>query len=145
MVGPFFNDEFGDVYGVIYALQGEGFTDAERKDVADDVRQKLLQVPDVAKVELFGVQDQKIYIEASQKRLATLGLDLNAVLDQLGQQNAVASAGSVQTPLDVVQVGLDGSFNSVEDLKAMPIRSALAPSGWVTSPMWCAAPSIRRR
>ncbi|MFP8833619.1 efflux RND transporter permease subunit [Hydrogenophaga sp. XSHU_21] len=124
VVGPFFNDEFGDVYGVIYALQGEGFTDAERKDVAEDVRQQLLRVPDVAKVELFGVQDQKIYIEASQKRLATLGLDLNAVLDQLGQQNAVAPAGSVQTPLDVVQVRVDGSFNSVEDLRAMPIRSA---------------------
>jgi multidrug efflux pump len=124
VIGPFFNDEFGDVYGVIYALQGEGFSDAERKDVAEAVRQQLLRVNDVAKVELFGVQDQKIYVEVSQKRLATLGLDLNAVLDQLGQQNAVASAGAVQTPLDVVQVRVDGSFNSVDDLRAMPIRSA---------------------
>ncbi|MBX3610483.1 MAG: efflux RND transporter permease subunit [Hydrogenophaga sp.] len=123
VLGPFYNDEFGDVYGVIYALQGQGFSDAERKDVAEDVRQQLLRVKDVAKVELFGVQDQKIFIEVSQKRLATLGLDFNAVLDQLGQQNAVASAGAVQTPLDVVQVRVDGSFNSVDDLRAMPIRA----------------------
>ncbi|MBL0943946.1 MAG: efflux RND transporter permease subunit [Hydrogenophaga sp.] len=124
VVGPFFNDDFGDVYGVIYALQGAGFSHAERKDVAEDVRQQLLNVPDVAKVELFGVQAQKIYVEASQKRLATLGLDLNQVLDQLGQQNAMASAGAVQTPLDVVQVRVDGSFNSVDELRAMPIRAA---------------------
>ncbi|MEG2631222.1 MAG: efflux RND transporter permease subunit, partial [Comamonas sp.] len=61
--GPFFNDDFGDVYGVIYALQGEGFTYAELKNVADDVRQQLLRVADVAKVEMFGVQDEKLFIE----------------------------------------------------------------------------------
>ena len=86
--GPFFNDDFGDVYGVIYALQAEGFSDAEVKQFADDVRQQLLRVPDVAKVELFGAQDEKLYIEISQKRLSQLGLDMSAVLAQLGQQNA---------------------------------------------------------
>jgi multidrug efflux pump len=105
--GPFFNDEFGDVYGVIYALEADaGFSYAEVKTFADDVRQRLLRVRDVAKVELFGVQDEKLYIEISQKRLAQLGLDLNQVLAQLGQQNAVEPAGAVQTPLDVVQVGV---------------------------------------
>lgn len=98
VVGPFFNDDFGDVYGVIYALEGEGFNYAELKTLADDVRQRLLRVPDVAKVELFGAQDEKLYIEISQKRLAQLGLDFNQVLAQLGQQNAVESAGAVQTP-----------------------------------------------
>jgi len=122
VIGPFFNDEFGDVYGVIYALEAEGFSYAELKTFADDVRQQLLRVPDVAKVELFGVQDEKLYIEISQKRLAQLGLDMNAVLSQLGQQNAVESAGAVQTPLDVVQVRVAGQFNAIEDLKAMPIR-----------------------
>ena len=96
--GPFFNDDFGDVYGVIYALEAEGFSLAESKAFADDVRQQLLRVPDVAKVELFGVQDEKLYIEVSQQRLAQLGLDMNQVLAQLGQQNAVESAGVVQTP-----------------------------------------------
>ncbi len=120
--GPFFNDEFGDVYGVIYALESDGFSYAELKTFADDVRQQLLRVPDVAKVELFGVQDEKLFIEISQKRLAQLGLDLNQVLAQLGQQNAVESAGAVQTPLDIVQVRVAGQFEAVEQLRAMPIR-----------------------
>jgi multidrug efflux pump len=88
------------------------------------VRQKLLRVADVNKVELFGVQDEKLYIEISQKRLAQLGLDLNQVLAQLGQQNAVESAGTVQTPLDVVQVRVGGQFEAVEQLRAMPIRGS---------------------
>ena len=87
--GPFFNDDFGDVFGVIYALEADGFSYAEVKQFADEVRQKLLRVPDVAKVELFGVQDEKLYIEVSQNRLSQLGLDMNQVLAQLGQQNAV--------------------------------------------------------
>ena len=122
--GPFFNDDFGDVYGVIYTLSGDGFSYAELKQFADDARQQLLRVKDVAKVELFGVQDEKIYIEISQKRLAELGLDMNQVLGQLGAQNAIESAGAVQTPLDVVQVRVGGQFNDVEQLRAMPIRGA---------------------
>ncbi|MRD47347.1 AcrB/AcrD/AcrF family protein [Caenimonas koreensis DSM 17982] len=121
--GPFFNDEFGDVYGVIYALEADsGFSNAELKSFADDVRQQLLRVQDVAKVELFGVQDEKLFIEISQKRLAQLGLDFNQVLQQLGQQNAVESAGAVQTPLDTVQVRVAGQFDTVEQLRVMPIR-----------------------
>ena len=120
--GPFFNDDFGDVYGVIYALESDGFNYADLKTFADDVRQQLLRVPDVSKVELFGVQEEKVFIEVSQKRLATLGLDLNQVLAQLGQQNAVESAGSLQTPLDVVQVRVAGQFEAIEQLRAMPIR-----------------------
>jgi multidrug efflux pump subunit AcrB len=122
--GPFFNDEFGDVYGVIYALESDGFSYAELKTFADDVRQQLLRVKDVAKVELFGVQEEKLYVEISQKRLAQLGLDLNQVLNQLGQQNAVESAGAVQTPLDTVQVRVAGQFEAVEQLRAMPIRGS---------------------
>ena len=120
--GPFFNDEFGDVFGVIYALEADGFSDAEVKTFADDVRQKLLRVTDVNKVELMGVQDEKLYIEISQKRLSQLGLDMNQVLAQLGQQNAVEGAGAIQTPLDVVQVRVAGQFQAVEQLRDMPIR-----------------------
>ncbi|CAM3416774.1 efflux RND transporter permease subunit [Paracidovorax anthurii] len=122
--GPFFNDEFGDVYGVIYALEADGFSYAELKTFADDVRQQLLRVKDVAKVEQFGVQDEKLYIEISQKRLAQLGLDMNQVLNQLSQQNAVESAGTIQTPQDQVQVRVAGQFGAVEELRAMPIRGA---------------------
>lgn len=125
VVGPFFNDEYGDVYGVIYALEADrGYTYAEVKTFADDVRQQLLRVPDVAKVELFGVQDEKLYVEISQKRLSQLGLDLNQVLQQLQQQNAVEAAGAVQTPLEVVQVRVAGQFEAVEQVRAMPIRGA---------------------
>ncbi len=124
VVGPFFNDDFGDVYGVIYALESDGFSNAEVKTVADNVRQELLRVQDVNKVELFGVQDEKLYIEISQKRLAQLGLDLNQVLSQLGQQNAVEGAGTMQTPLDVLQVRVAGQFDTIESVKSMPIRGS---------------------
>ena len=120
--GPFFNDEFGDVYGVIYAIESDGFNYAEVKAFADDVRQQLLRVPDVSKVELFGAQDEKVFIEISQKRLAQLGLDFSQVLGQLAQQNAVEPAGALQTPLDVVQVRVAGQFRAVEELRGMPIR-----------------------
>jgi multidrug efflux pump len=122
--GPFFNDEFGDVFGVIYALDAPGFTPAEVKKFADDVRQQLLRVKDVAKVDQFGVQDEKIFVEIPQKRLVQLGLDLNAVLAQLGQENAVENAGTIQTPLDVLQVRIDGQFETEEQLRAMPIRGS---------------------
>ena len=122
--GPFFNDEFGDVYGVIYALESDGFNYAEVKTFADDVRQQLLRVPDVSKVALFGAQDEKLFIEISQKRLAQLGLDFNQVMNQLGQQNAVESAGAVQTPLDVVQVRVAGQFEGVEALSSPNPRFA---------------------
>ena len=122
--GPFFNDDFGDVYGVIYALESDGFNYAEVKTFADNLRQQLLRVPFVSKVELFGVQDEKVFIEISQKRLAQLGLDFNQVLAQLGRQNAVEPAGAVQTPLDVLQVRVQGQFEAIEQLRAMPIRGA---------------------
>jgi len=124
VIGPFFNDEFGDVYGVIYALSGEGYSPAELKHEADRVRQSLLRVPDVAKVELFGVQDEKVFIEVSHRKLAQMGLDLGAVLAQLGQQNAVESAGTVLSPQDVVQVRVAGQFLALDDLRTMPIRGA---------------------
>ena len=122
--GPFFNDDFGDVYGVIYAIDAPGFSPAEVKKFADDVRQQLLYVPDVAKVEQFGVQDEKIFIEIPQKRLAQMGLDLNAVLAQIGQENAVENAGMVQAPLDNIQLRVQGQFQTEAQLRAMPIRGS---------------------
>jgi multidrug efflux pump len=124
VIGPFFNDDFGDVFGVIYALEADGFSNAEVKIVADNVRQELLRVKDVSKVELFGVQDEKIYVEISQKRLAQLGIDMTQVLAQLGQQNAVEGAGAMQTPRDILQVRVGGQFETVDQLKNMPIRGS---------------------
>ena len=126
VVGPFFNDEFGDVYGTIYALSADGFSYEELKQHADRVRQRLLKVKDVNKVEIFGAQDEKIFIEISQQRLAQLGLDFNQVLAQIGQQNAVESAGTLTAPTDSLQVRVGGQFNSVDDLKLFPIRAGSA-------------------
>ena len=122
--GPFFNDEFGDVFGVIYAIEAPGFSPAEAKRIADDVRQKLLRVKDVAKVEAFGVQDEKIFIEIAQKRLAQLGLDMNAVLAQINQQNAVESTGVFNAPSETLQLRLDGRFETEQQLALMPIRGS---------------------
>ena len=123
VIGPFFNDEFGDVYGSIYTLSSDGFSYRELKDQADRVRQQLLKVPDVSKVALFGAQEEKLFIEVSQKRLAQLGLDFNQVLAQLGQQNAVESAGVIDAGTDFVQVRVAGQFKKVEDLEQFAIRA----------------------
>ena len=121
--GPYFNDEFGDVYGSIYAMSADGFSYQELKDQADRVRQRLLKLQDVNKVGVFGAQDEKLFIEVSQQRLAQLGLDFNQVLSQLGQQNAVESAGTINAPTDFVQVRVGGQFNSVDELRRFPIRA----------------------
>lgn len=123
VIGPFFNDEFGDVYGSIYALSADGFSYEELREHADRVRQRLLKVKDVNKVAIFGAQDEKIFVEISQKRLAQLGLDFNQVIAQLGQQNAVESAGTVNTPTDYLQVRVGGQFGSVDELRQFPIRA----------------------
>ncbi|WP_119153444.1 efflux RND transporter permease subunit [Caldimonas tepidiphila] len=124
VVGPFFNDEFGDVYGAIYALSTDGFSAEELRQHADRVRQQLLKAPHVAKVEIFGAQEEKVFIEIPRRRLAQLGLDFNQVLAQIGQQNAVEPAGVVNTPTDNVQIRVGGQFAAVEELRAFPIRAA---------------------
>nr|HNH44142.1 efflux RND transporter permease subunit [Agitococcus sp.] len=120
--GPFFNDEFGDVYGVIYALSADGFSYAELKKYADQVRNELLRVPNVAKVEQYGVQDERVFVEVSQKKLARMGIDMRQVINALNQQNAVEYAGTLRTPLDDIQIRLTGQFTNVDDLKKLPLR-----------------------
>jgi multidrug efflux pump len=123
VIGPFFNDEFGDTYGSIFALSGDGFTYAEIKDYADFVRQQLLHVPSVAKVELFGVQDEKINIEFSHKKFAQLGIPFEAVVGQINAQNAVESSGVLVTPTDNLQVRVTGAMRSVKDLEDLELRA----------------------
>ncbi|MFP5430970.1 MAG: efflux RND transporter permease subunit [Gammaproteobacteria bacterium] len=120
--GPFFNDEFGDVFGVIYAVSAEGFSYAELKDYADFVRQELLRVPGVAKVEQYGVQEERIYVEVSQKKLARMGLDLREVIAAINTQNAVEYSGVLRTPGDDIQIRITGQLDAVEDLQALPLR-----------------------
>ncbi len=120
--GPFYNDEFGDVFGVIYALSADGFSYAELKEHADEVRQELLRVPNVAKVEQYGVQKEQIFVEVSQKKLARMGIDMRQVINALNQQNAVEYAGVLRTPNDDIQIRITGQFDSIDDLKKLPLR-----------------------
>ncbi len=120
--GPFFNDEFGDTFGSIFALSGDGFTMAEVKDYADFVRQQLLAVSSVAKVELYGVQDEKIYIEFSTKKFAQLGVPFDTIVQQINAQNAVQGSGVLVTPTDNLQVRVSGQTRTVKELEEMPLR-----------------------
>jgi multidrug efflux pump len=129
VIGPVFNDDFGDVYGSIFALAADGFSREETREYADRVRQRLLRVPDVAKVEVFGAQAEKVFIEISQKRLAQLGLDMNQVIAQIGSQNAVEGAGVLNAGSENLQVRVAGQFNSVDELKRFPIRAVNVATG----------------
>jgi multidrug efflux pump len=123
VIGPFFNDEFGDTYGSIFALSGDGFSYAEVKEYADFVRQQFLKVPSVAKVELFGVQDEKIYIEFSHKKFAQLGIPFDAVISQINAQNAVEASGVLVTPSDNLQVRVTGALATPKDLENLELRA----------------------
>ncbi|CAN5343024.1 multidrug efflux RND transporter permease subunit MexK [soil metagenome] len=123
VIGPFFNDEFGDTFGSIFALSGDGFTYAEIKDYADFVRQQLLRVPSVAKVELYGVQDEKINIEFSHKKFAQLGIPLDAIVGQLNAQNTIEATGVMTTPTDNLQVRISGAMLSIKDLENLELRA----------------------
>ena len=122
--GPFFNDEFGTTFGNIYALTGNGFDYAVLKDYADRLQLQLQRVKDVGKVELVGLQDEKIWIELSNTKLATLGLPLSAVQQALEAQNAVAAAGFFETASERIQLRVTGRFESVEEIRDFPIRVA---------------------
>jgi multidrug efflux pump len=144
VIGPVFNDDFGDVYGSIYALSADGFSDEELRVFADDVRSSLLRVPDVAKVEMFGVQPEKLFIEISHKRLAQLGLDLNQVIAQFGAQNAVEGAGVLNAGTQNLQVRVAGQFDSVDELKRFPIRATNTATGVASNLRLADIAEIRR-
>ncbi|MDX9667110.1 efflux RND transporter permease subunit [Pseudomonas sp. P5_152] len=120
--GPFFNDEFGTTFGNIYALTGEGFDYAVLKDYADRIQIQLQRVKDVGKVELLGLQDEKIWIELSNVKLATLGLPLAAVQQALEEQNALSNAGFFETGSERLQLRVTGNFETVEQIQRFPIR-----------------------
>ncbi|WP_454832295.1 efflux RND transporter permease subunit [Pseudoxanthomonas wuyuanensis] len=122
-VGPFFNDEFGDTFGNIYALTGEGFDYAVMKDYADRVQLELQRVADVGKVELVGLQDEKVWIELSNTKLATLGIPLTAVQQAVDEQNAVTAAGFFETGSDRVRLRVDGEFKSIDEIREFPIHA----------------------
>ncbi|MBP1482529.1 efflux RND transporter permease subunit [Acinetobacter nosocomialis] len=119
--GPFFNDEFGDTFGNIYVLTGKDFDYALLKEYADRLQLQLQRVKDVSKVELVGLQDQKIWIEISNTKAVQLGIPLSAIQEALQKQNSMASAGFFETSTDRIQIRVSGHLQSVDEIKKTPL------------------------
>jgi multidrug efflux pump subunit AcrB len=123
MTGPNFNDEFGDVYSALYMITADGMSLAEIKRRAEDIRQRLLRVADVNKVDLIGVQPEKIFIEFSHTKLATLGINPQQIFDSVARQNSVVSGGSVDTSADRIHLRVTGAFSGVAAIAAVPVQA----------------------
>jgi len=121
-MGPFFNDEFGDVFGSIYAFTADGFSHSELRDYVERVRQEVLRLPNVAKAQLVGVQDDRIFVELSPKKLAALGVDPQQIAQSLQAQNALAGPGSVETHNHAVAVRVSGQLDSVSEVSGLLLR-----------------------
>ena len=116
VVGPGFNDEFGDNYGIVYGFTADGFTHRELRDTVDDVRKQILELPDISKIDVLGAQDERVYVEFSTEQLAGLGIDRAALISALEAQNAVAPQGVVQTGDEKILVRVSGAFRSERDI-----------------------------
>ena len=123
ITGPDFNDEYGDVYSALYMLTADGLSLAELKTRAEDIRQRLLRVPDVNKVDIIGERPQKIFIEFSHAKLAMLGLTPQQIFDSVARQNAVVSGGSVETSADRINLRVTGAFSGVAAIAAVPVHA----------------------
>jgi multidrug efflux pump len=123
VVGPGFNDEFGDTFGIIYGFTADGFTHRELRDYVESIRAKLLRVADVSKIEIIGAQDEQIIIEFSTEKLAGLGIDRAALIAALQAQNAVTPAGILQTGNEKLSLRVSGAFESELDILAINIAS----------------------
>ena len=120
--GPFFNDEFGDTYSLIFALTSDGFSHRELRDHAERLRGELRGIPDVAKVDLIGTQDETIYLEFSTHQLAAMGLDISSLIQTLQAQNAIQPSGTVDAGAEKIAIRVSGHFTSEESLKAVNFR-----------------------
>ena len=123
VVGPFYNDRFDDVYGNVYALTGDGYSYEEMREKAELIRRQMMQVESVQRVELLGVQKEKVYVEADRAKLATLGISPTAIMDALAKQNDKAPAAMEETKSDDVYLRVSGEFDDVEAIKKTVIRA----------------------
>lgn len=119
--GPFFNDEFGDTFGNIYVLTGKDFDYALLKEYADRLQLQLQRVKDVSKVELIGLQDQKIWVEISNTKAVQLGIPVTAIQEALQKQNSMASAGFFETGADRIQIRVSGHLQNIDEIKKTPL------------------------
>ena len=121
--GPYYNDRFDDVYGSVYAVTGDGYSYEEMRKTAEDTRRLLMQVPNVQKVELLGVQDEKVYVEIETAKLSELGISPQVVLQALKTQNEKTASGMLDTDSDNVYLRVSGTFDDIEDIKNLPINA----------------------
>lgn len=122
VLDPFFNDDFGDTFGFVYGFTSDGFTHRELRDYVEDIRSKLLTLPDVAKVELIGAQDEEISIEFQHDRVASLGIDYPALFDAVAAQNIVSPSGVIRTGAENVGLQVSGAFRTEQDILDVNIR-----------------------
>lgn len=122
IVGPDVNDEFGDVYAQIFTLTTDGYSYREMKDIADDVRDELLRLDDVAKVDILGAQDERVFVEYNNARLARLGLSAGALRELLAQRNIIMPGGDIDIGRENLAIEPSGNFQSVEDLRQTLIQ-----------------------
>lgn len=122
-LGPFFNDEYGDVFSAVYMLTAEGATRADLKRYAERLRTVLLRVQDVSKVVLAGDVAERVFVEISHKKLATLGIPASTIFDAVSRQNAVSVAGSIETSADRVELRVGGSFQGLDAIRAVPVEA----------------------
>jgi multidrug efflux pump len=122
-IGPFFNDDFGDVFGNVYAFTADGLTQRQLRDYVEEVRRGVLTIPNAGKVELIGAQDEVIYLELSPSKLAAFGLDQQAVIGALQQQNAIAPSGVIDVGTERVRLTVSGKFDSEASLGAVNLRA----------------------
>jgi len=123
IIGPNFNDEYGDVYSALYMLTADGLTLAELKTKAEDIRQRLLRVQDVNKVDIIGERPERIFIEFSHTKLATLGITPQQIFDSVTRQNAVVAGGSIDTSSDRINLRVTGAFNGTDAIAAVPVQA----------------------
>jgi len=120
--GPAFNDEFGDVYGTIYAFTADGLSQRQLRDYVEQARAEAREVPNIGKIELFGVQDEVLYLNFSTRKLAALGIDQRQVMQALQAQNAVTPAGVIEAGPERISVRTSGQFSSEKDLEGVNLR-----------------------
>ncbi|NTE56036.1 efflux RND transporter permease subunit [Agrobacterium tumefaciens] len=122
VVGPFFNDRFGDVYGNIYAFTSDGLSQRQLRDLVEDARAKVLTVENIGKVDVIGAQDEAIYLEFSTRQIAALGIDQQSIIKTLQSQNAVTQSGFVNAGPERVALRVSGQFTSEESLRSINLR-----------------------
>ena len=124
IVGPFFDDEFGDTFGTIYGFTSDGFTFRELRDYVENIRSQLLNVPDVSKIDVLGAQDEVIFVDFSLEKLAGLGIDPNTLITALQAQNIVRPAGVLRTGNETISLQVSGAFASEQDLRDVNFSAA---------------------